>query len=486
INPPEFSRTGEVTLLKTKIEFNTIESDYYGEKGRTYQNSGIDPTKEKHELDAWFEERRGEISGENAWTGVFEGKNLIMICAEALGYGTISKDLTPTLYRMMTKGFNFTKFYQPAWGGSTTTGEFSMLMGLCPRNGIKSVKNIKNNNNYFTMGNQLQRLGYYNACYHNGSHTFYSRNQTHTNLGYRKFLAYGNGLDKYTNGGWKGDEALLSLTLDNYIDKRPFSVYYMSVSGHAAYKKSSKYVKKHYKKVNEIVGNKYKETTKWYLCYQYELELALKAVIKKLEKAGIADDTVICMTGDHYPYGLAKSSTWGNTQNYIKDLYGSVYSKKCWGRDRNYGILWCGSLENKDKKLQKKITVPCMSLDLTPTLSNLFGVEYDSRLMVGRDVFSDEMPLVFWNNNTWVTERGKYDAPARKFYPNKGYEDTDSDYITRVTNIVKNKRAFSLNVVQTDYYRLLFGKDTKKGKAIYSSKKKSSKKSSSKKKKQTN
>ncbi len=51
INPPEFSRTGEVTLLKTKIEFNTIESDYYGEKGRTYQDSGIDPTKEKHEWD---------------------------------------------------------------------------------------------------------------------------------------------------------------------------------------------------------------------------------------------------------------------------------------------------------------------------------------------------------------------------------------------------------------------------------------------------
>jgi hypothetical protein len=40
-----------VTLLKTKIEFNTIESDYYGEKDRAYQNSGIDPTKEKHEWD---------------------------------------------------------------------------------------------------------------------------------------------------------------------------------------------------------------------------------------------------------------------------------------------------------------------------------------------------------------------------------------------------------------------------------------------------
>ena len=42
--------------------------------------------------------------------------------------------------------------------------------------------------------------------------------------------------------------------------------------------------------------------------------------MKKLEDAGIADDTVIVLTGDHYPYGLGNGRTWHNDRDYIDDL----------------------------------------------------------------------------------------------------------------------------------------------------------------------
>ena len=38
-----------------------------------------------------------------------------------------------------------------------------------------------------------------------------------------------------------------------------------------------------------------------------------------MEKKGIADDTVIVLGTDHYPYGLEESEAWGNEVNYLVD-----------------------------------------------------------------------------------------------------------------------------------------------------------------------
>ena len=105
-----------------------------------------------------------------------------------------------------------------------------------------------------------------------------------------------------------------------------------------------------------------------------------------------------------------------------------------------------------------EISAPTYSLDVVPTLSNLFGLEYDSRLLVGRDVFSDAEPLALWNNYSWVTEQGKYDAQEGTFYPNEGYE-TDEEYVSRINQIVSNKLSFSGQVLALDYYGVLFGED---------------------------
>lgn len=413
------------------------------EKDKTYK-----------ELDTYVASLKA--SKQNKYTGLFKGKNLILICAEAFSDAAINKKLTPTLYRLAHNGFYFSDYYQPQWGGSTSTGEFSFVMGLAPMNSVQTMLDAKSNNNYFTMGNQLQRLGYYSIAYHDGTYTYYDRNKTHKNLGYDKFSAYGNGLEDVT-GLWTGDGPLLDKTLDTYIDKQPFSIYYMTVSGHFPYKHSDSKVKKYQKKVKKVLGDSYKQTTLDYYCYQMELEAGIKKMVKKLEKSGIADDTVICLTADHYPYGLSKSSTYGNSQDYLSDLYG--YNPKTpWERDRNACIIWSGCLENENKDMACEISDPTYSLDIVPTLSNLFGTEYDSRLLVGRDVFSDTEPLVLWSGYSWVTKEGKYDASTGKYYPNEGYKK-DKKYIEKMKQIVANKLKFSKDVVNSDYYRELFGED---------------------------
>ena len=402
-------------------------------------------------------------SNKNEYTGLFAGKNLILICAEAFSDAVIDPDLTPTLYRLQHNGFYFSDFYQPAWGGSTTTGEYSMVMGLFPYDSVEIMYDCRFNNNYFTMGNQLQRLNYFNIAFHNGEDIYYHRDETHANLGYERFLAYGNGLENI-DGGWMPDYENIDATSDIYIGETPFSVYYMTLSGHASYFAESYYVSAYYDTVNSIVGDKYGEVTKYYLCCQYDLELALRNLIEKLEAAGIADDTVICMTGDHYPYGLDASETWGNDRDYIEDLYqGPDY--EYWERDHNALILWSGCLENEYKDMAVEISTPTYSLDILPTLSNLFGVEYDSRMLVGRDVFSDQEPLVFWPDGSWVTTRGKYDAEDDIYFPDDGGERDDS-YLRKIADLISDKKYYSIRVAEIDYFGCLFGEDNDVGRAF--------------------
>ncbi len=397
-----------------------------------------------------------EPTNKNKYTGLFEGKNLITICAEAFSSQVISEELTPTLYRLANNGIKFTDFYQPAWGGSTSTGEYSVLLGLVPTGGETSMMDTIGDNLYFTTGNQFQRLGYTSVVFHNGDYDYYNRDQTHLNLGYDDFLAWGNGLEEFLPE-WSDDPETVEATMPLYVDKQPFNVYYMSYSGHCTYKESSSKTKKNLDRVKEVLGDSYKDTTMYYFCYQLELEYALEYMVDELEDLGIADDTVIVLCTDHYPYGLAKSSTFGNSQDYLLDLYG-VDEYDSFLRDKTTCIIWSESIEGMGLEIDE----PTMSLDILPTLSNLFGLEYDSRLLVGRDVFSDAMPLALWNNTNFVTDKGYYEVGADKFYPNEGVE-VDDDYVEEVKTIVKNKISYSTQVVKYDYFGYLFGDDDVSG-----------------------
>ena len=393
-------------------------------------------------------------TSQNEYTGLFKGKNLILITAEAFSKEVIDPLRTPTLYRLYSKGINFTDYYQPAWGGSTSTGEYSVLMGLVPMAGVKSMKNTVGLNLYLTIGNQLTREGYNSLAYHNNSYTYYSRNLTHTNFGYSEFIGMGNGMEEGVKNVWPAsDEEMMKYTFDKYVSEEPFNIYYMTVSGHCLYSWTGNSMSKRNR--DSLADMDASETIKAYHAANYELEKGLAYIVSELDARGMADDTVIVISTDHYPYGLENSETWGNDRDYLAELYGYA-ATDIFKRDHSALIIWSGCLEEREEPIV--VDTPVYSLDILPTLSNLFGLEYDSRLLVGRDVFSEAEPLVLWTNYSWLTDKGGYDASTGTFTPAAGAE-VDDAYIKRIKSIVGNKINYSKSVISLDYYNILFGDD---------------------------
>ncbi len=382
-------------------------------------------------------------SMKNEYTGLFAGKNLIMITAEAFTGEVIDPDLTPTLYRLANSGIQFTDYYQTAASG-TTGGEYLHVFGMLPTAGGKSFKNTATNLNYFTMGSQLNRLGYYGQAFHNNSYTYYDRHKTHINLGYSAgFMGYGNGMEAFVRNQWpQSDLEMIKGTLPLYIDQQPFNVYYMTVSGHSDYTTSGNtIVKQNWSRVKHLP---YSDAVKGYLAAQLGLEDMLAYLVEQLELAGIADDTVIVLTTDHYPYGLETDQ--------MEELYGFEVNNH-FDRDHSRLIIWSGCLEDMEPII---VDEPTSVIDILPTLSNLFGTEFDSRLFPGRDVFSDAPVLVFNSSYDWKTEYGTYIASKNKFYPVRDDLVIPDGYVSAINQIVKNKIRYCKLVLETDYFRSLF------------------------------
>jgi len=384
----------------------------------------------------------------NEFTGLFEGKNLIVVCAEGFAKEVIDPELTPTLYRLATKGIQFHDYYQPMWGGSTSTGEFSILTGLVAGSGTNSVREAIQQDLFLTYAKQLGAQGYNTFAYHNHLHTFYNRHETHPEFGYEVYMGLGNGMEEGVKERWpESDLEMIDFTVPQFIDKQPFHVYYMTVSGHCRYnQRGNKMSGKNYEVVKDLP---YSETVKCYIAANLELEYAMASLVQQLEAAGIADDTVIVLSTDHYPYGLEKGSTYNNKEDYVGELYGYKYNTII-ERDHSALIIWSGCIED----MGLEVHTPTYSLDILPTVSNLFGWEYDSRLLVGRDVFSDAEPIVLWYNHTWKTEYGYYDSSKGKFYPNEGVT-VDEEYVERIKTIVSNRIFYSREVQSTDYFDYL-------------------------------
>lgn len=369
----------------------------------------------------------------NAHTGQFEGYNLILVTAEAFSHYAVDPDLTPTLYKMQQEGFQFQNFYNPVWGVSTLDGEYVALTGLLPKAGVWSMLRSANNSLPFTMGRQFQALGVDTKAYHNHTYTYYQRDQSHPNLGY-DYKGIGNGLD--VRKTWpESDLEMMQKTVDEYINQERFHTYYLTISGHMNYSYNGNFIAS---KNRDLVKHlPYAEPAQAYLACQIEFDRAMEYLLLRLEEAGVAEKTLLVISADHYPYGLEKRD--------LDELAGHEV-------EENFELYRSSLLIYAKGMTPEVVEKPVSSLDILPTISNLLDLPFDSRLLSGTDIFSDSAPLVIFNNRSFITDIGRYNARTKEFTLTPG-ASAPEDYAAQVSQMIEYKFTAAARILDKDYYR---------------------------------
>nr|MCR5500579.1 sulfatase-like hydrolase/transferase [Acetatifactor sp.] len=183
-----------------------------------------------------------------------------------------------------------------------------------------------------------------------------------------------------------------------------------------------------------------------YIACHIELDKALEYILQQLEEAGKLENTVIVMSADHYPYAMT-------TEEY-EELAGKSLS---YGKDvfRNNLILWNVAFEDEPVIVNK----PCCSVDILPTLLNLLGMDYDSRMYAGKDIFCDEEGMVIFNDRSFVTDGVIYNRKTKETLWQKDMTGEyvvpaaqQEDYLKQKQQEVKDIYQFSAYVLQENYY----------------------------------
>lgn len=412
------------------IDFDQLESNEVNETIKTLHQyfKGVTPTEQ------------------NEYTGIFKGKNLIYITAEGLDTIAIDKDITPTLYKMVNSGFIFKNYYQPLFTVSTSDGEYMYLNSLIPKEGVWSFYRSSNIKMPFSLGTEFNKLGYdaVNA-YHDHTYTYYNRDESHPNLGFNIYKGCGNGLETLMNcKRWpESDVEMIDATINDYIDKDKFMIYYMTVSGHLNYTFSGNSMS--YKNKDVVKDLPYSDNVKAYIAANVELDRALEKLLGYLTEKGKLDDTVIVVSPDHYPYGLKTYELNEVSKTDRSDKFEMFHTSL---------ILYNNAMK-ENKVVEKYVS----SIDVLPTVYNLFGVNYDSRLLMGTDALSESEGLVMLSDRSWINENGSYNSMTGKFTSFK--EGLPEDYVSKINAKVYGKFTtsslllYEKNGKYLDYYSKL-------------------------------
>ena len=414
----------------------------------TYNNLDIDFTSlianEKNNtlltMHKYFQNTEGTLK--NAYTGLFKDKNLIVIMAESLNTIGIREDVTPTLYKLATEGFNFTNFYTPV-NLSTIGGEFQNLTGLFANlNDLN--KYFRKGTNYFPfgLGTIFKNAGYDVKAYHANDASFQNRNTYLKTMGFDYFKAKNTGLEKLMDcNKWPAsDDEMVQTTTDEWLNSSKFLTYYVSVSSHMPYNRSGNaMVAKNWSLVQDL---EFSDEAKGYLASVIELDKAVASLINALEAAGKLEDTVIAIIPDHYPYSMNLSS--------INEL--STYK-----RDETIEVNHSSLIIWNSNTPGATVTKTASQLDFLPTLYNLFGLDYDSRLFMGKDILSTSPGLVYFQNKSWVSDYGTYYANTGKFTAKENQELLEN-YVNNINKIVANRINMSKLIIENNYYEKVYNK----------------------------
>ena len=404
----------------------------------------------------------------NDYTDMFEGKNVIVIHAESLQTFAMDikfndRELTPNLNKLASEGLFFDNFYAQVGVGTSSDTEFTYATGLLPANNGTVFVNYFNNK-FITMQNLLKNKGYYVFSMHGNVGDFWNRDTMHINMGYDKFYSkssfdideeYGLGLSdesffrqavpmiKEISEEIDGPYYGTLITLTNHTPWNGVDIYgdydvstSVDIDGENVYRD---YLE------NTLIG-KYLKTVNY-------MDKAIGNFIQDMDNAGLLDDTVIVIYGDH-DARLGKKQfdymyNYDPVTDSIRQADDPLYVEF---NDYDYElikkvpfIIW-----SKDLESAHIINTPMGMMDVMPTLGNMLGVY--NKYALGKDVMAinKDDAIVSFKDGSFITDKVYYNAKNGDVYAisnsviEDDYIEKRSAYVDKIIEISDNIITYNL------------------------------------------
>lgn len=378
-----------------------------------------------------------EITDRNDLTGFFRNKNLIMISMASINEMAINEKYFPNIYKLYKEGWSWENSYTNLTPCSGIDSEISSLSS------VYTVGNACTGVKYQgrTYPNSLFHLfsdtEYSTSSYHNYSEQFYNRAQVHNNLGSKNYYGVQKLGIPYSNvyNEWANDTTLMEKVLKNIKSEDKFMTVISTSSTNFPYDVSSEIGDRYLEEFN--TGN-IEMSIKRYYSKIKELDEAIGILIDGLSEQGKLDNTVIILYSSGYPYGLSKDTVNKyleydvNIENNIAKTPFIIYNTEMQGQ------------------VYKEYT---STINIVPTVANLFGLSYDPRLYAGKDILdsSYENRVVF-SDGSWKDSKGYYDAITGKM----NYLDLNNAYsqeeLKEINKNIKYRITMSSLAIRTDYF----------------------------------
>ena len=389
------------------------------------------------------------ITPKNEYTGLFKGKNLIIILMESVNEIAIyNQEYFPTLYKMYHEGISFKNNYSPRNNCSTGNNEMTVLTSLWTINNTCTANSYNKNKYYQASFNVFNREGYKTAAFHDYTQKFYFRGTSLPNMGASAYYGVEKlGIPYSTSYTEADDKDMFKAAKQYYMDDAPFMVYFATVTPHQSYTASQTCSDRYFAKYKELG---YSDYLSRYLSKMQVFDEAMKELLDELEESGELDNTVIAMFGDHFPYGL--------TDNDINDFFNKNNAGYTINRnsttnknvDKTPMLIYNSTLESPIQ-----VTDYTTIIDLLPTLLNLFDMNYDPRLYLGTDALSEtHVSRAYFSDKSWVDENGFYYAPNNKmtYTSDKKY---DAATIASINKEISQRQNMSATLIQNNYFKYL-------------------------------
>lgn len=385
-------------------------------------------------LDKYFSLRAETIHSPNEMTGIYSGKNFLFIMLESIDTWMLTEDYMPNLYTLQQNSINFTNHYSPLYiSAGTFNTEFIANTSLIPSAAGINNKVYINNNYPFSIANCFNAQGYTSNSFHSSNPHIYNRGPIHQNLGYIKYHNW----EDMNMEDYQLDSQMIN-GFSKMTATEPFFSFIITYSGHGPYTSEMGNISApHLEAANEKVSKHPIDASKddlqeytYAIAHAMETDAFIGGLIEELSSHNLLEDTVLVFFTDHYGKYMTNHELLMDIKNVDnKDLLCNT----------PFFIYHEGTSPQTIETISS-------SVDILPTIANMFNLDVKYEYFLGVDIFSDNEHYVIFPGNNW------YDG---EIYYTPTYTGELTQNIFDRNKEVSNRIKYSEYILRSNYFNYI-------------------------------